>query len=62
MSIVQHETAYAYARWLHANGPLTADKHAAFDALVAQLTDFMAAGLSALVPKKASRRRGSRTG
>ena len=59
MNIVQHETAYAFARWLHANGPLTADKHAAFDAMVAQLTDFMATGLSASVPTKAPRQRAS---
>lgn len=59
MNIVQRETAYAFASWLHANGPLTADRHAAFDALVAQLTDFMAARLSAPVPKKVPRPRAS---
>lgn len=57
MNIVQHETVYAFSRWLHANGPLSASRQSAFDALVAQLTDFMAAGLSAPVATKSARRR-----
>lgn len=49
MSIVQHETVYTFSRWLHAHGPLIVKKRSAFDAMVGQLVDFMAAGMTAPV-------------
>jgi AcrR family transcriptional regulator len=47
MTIVQHETVYAFSRWLHAHGPVTLANRKAFEALALQVVDFMAAGLTA---------------
>jgi len=52
MSVVQHETVYTFSRWLHAHGPATANDQPAFDEMVSQLIDFMAAGMSGPMPGK----------
>lgn len=52
MTLIQHETAYTFARWLHANGGPQAGQgegNAALAAMAAQLTEFMSAGLAAPV-------------
>lgn len=52
MAMVQHETVYAIARWLHVHGPVSPRNETEFQALAAQLTDFMTAGLCASVARQ----------
>lgn len=54
MTLIQHETVYTFSRWLHAHGPLTAKNRSGFLAMVAEVTEFMSAGLNAAAPAPAS--------
>jgi hypothetical protein len=47
MRIVNSETVYSVARWIHAHGPVTAANRARFDALVRHTSEFLAAGMAA---------------
>jgi AcrR family transcriptional regulator len=61
MTMVQHETVYAIARWLHAHGSAKAWREDDLDGLAALLTDFMSAGLSAPAsPDRRDRHRSKR--
>lgn len=43
----QHETVYAFARWLQANGPITQTNRKSFDAMTSRVVSFMVGGLLA---------------
>jgi len=47
IELLQHETVYAIARWVHRHEAVTPANRADFDAHVARITDFMVAGMSA---------------
>ncbi len=47
--ILNNETAYGMARWIHAHGPVTPSNSRRFAALIRNTVDFLAAGLAAPV-------------
>lgn len=47
MRIVNNETVYSIARWIHAHGPVTPATRARYDALVRHTIEFLAAGMAA---------------
>ena len=47
--ILNNETAYGMARWIHAHGPVTPLNSRRFAALIRNTVDFLAAGLAAPV-------------
>jgi len=47
--ILNNETAFSMARWIHANGPVTPASSRRFGALIRNTVDFLAAGLAAPV-------------
>lgn len=47
--ILNNETAYSMARWIHAHGPVTPANSRRFAALIRNTVDFLAAGLAAPV-------------
>jgi AcrR family transcriptional regulator len=50
--ILNNETAYGMARWIHAHGPVTPLNSRRFAALIRNTVDFLAAGLAAPVGEK----------
>lgn len=53
--ILNNETAYGMARWIHAHGPVTPATSRRFSALIRNTVDFLAAGLTAPVGDPGSR-------
>jgi AcrR family transcriptional regulator len=47
ISILNNQTVFGMARWVHLHGAVTASNRRRFDALVHNLADFMAAGVAA---------------
>lgn len=46
-AILESETAYSVARWIHANGPVTATKTRSYNMMIRNTVDFLAAGMAA---------------
>ena len=53
--ILNNESAYSMARWIHAHGPVTASNSRRFAALIRNTVDFLAAGLAAPLGEPGSR-------
>lgn len=56
MRIVNNETVYSVARWIHAHGPVTPATRERYDALVRHTIEFLAAGMVAPTAKLAAKR------
>jgi len=56
MRIVNNETVYSVARWIHAHGPVTPATRARYDALVRHTIEFLAAGMAAPTAEAATKR------
>ena len=56
MRIVNNETVYSVARWIHAHGPVTPATRERYDALVRHTTEFLAAGMVAPTAKVVAKR------
>lgn len=55
MRIVNSETVYSIARWIHAHGPVTPATRERYDALVRHTIEFLAAGMAAPTAKAAAK-------
>ena len=56
MRIVNNETVYSVARWIHAHGPVTPATRERYDALVRHTIEFLAAGMGAPTATPAAKR------